>query len=225
MTTATDPVRRHDLGLLESAQPGVMATAPPAGSRGRVGDHIQDLGALHSPAGVRGATVPSYRLDRPSRSDGTPRARWHGSRRSARARPPGSGQRAGATQGLWSPSTTSRGQYDLDRILGVALPGGMDSHRLGSRPGPDPAADHLACQQQRCRRSALVGLVRSRTPSALRSSATRDRSAGRARQGRCKRQGVHGPGATSGYLAATYGPNRGPRHHPNTRGLVQTWGV
>jgi hypothetical protein len=32
----------------------------------------------------------------------------------------------------------------------------MDRHRLGPRPGPHPAADHLATQQQRGRGSALV---------------------------------------------------------------------
>jgi hypothetical protein len=65
-------------------------------------------------------------------------------KRSAWARPPGSGQRAGAAQGLWGPSTTGRGQHHLDRIFGVGLPGGVDGHRLGPRSGPDPAADHLA---------------------------------------------------------------------------------
>jgi hypothetical protein len=78
-------------------------------------------------------------------------------KRSALARPPGSGQRAGAAQGLWGPSTTGRGQHHLDRIFGVGLPGGVDGHRLVARSGPDPAADHLATQQQRCRGTALIG--------------------------------------------------------------------
>jgi hypothetical protein len=69
----------------------------------------------------------------------------------------GSGQGAGAAQGLRSPSPAGRGQHDLDRVLGVGLPGGMDGHRPGPRPGPDPVADHLATQQQRFRRSALIG--------------------------------------------------------------------
>src|SRR5215218_10853788 len=68
----------------------------------------------------------------------------------------GAGQGAGAAQGLWGPSTTGRGQHDLDRVLGVGLPGGMDGHRPGPRPGPDPVADHFATEQQRGRGSALV---------------------------------------------------------------------
>ena len=83
-------------------------------------------------------------------------------KRSALARPPGSGQRAGAAQGLWGSSTTGRGQHHLDRSLGVGLPRGVDGHRLGPRSGPDPVADHLATQQQRFCRSALIG-----RPSAL----------------------------------------------------------
>jgi hypothetical protein len=78
-------------------------------------------------------------------------------KRSSLARPPGSGQRAGAAQGLWGPSTTGPGQDHLDRSLDVGLPAGMDSHRLGARSGPDPAADHLATHQQRCRGTAVVG--------------------------------------------------------------------
>jgi hypothetical protein len=78
-------------------------------------------------------------------------------KRSALARPPGSGQRAGAAQGLWGPVTSGRGQDHLDRSLGVGLPGGMDHHRPGARPGPNPAADHLATQQQPSRGSALIG--------------------------------------------------------------------
>jgi hypothetical protein len=66
------------------------------------------------------------------------------SQRSARVCPPGSRQGAGAAEGLWGPSTTGRGQHHLDRVLGVGLPGGMDRHRPGTRPGPDPVADHLA---------------------------------------------------------------------------------
>lgn len=70
--------------------------------------------------------------------------------------PAGSGQGAGAAQGLWGPSTTGRGQHDLDSVLGVGLPGGMDCHRPGPRPGPDPVADHLVIHQQRGRGSAFV---------------------------------------------------------------------
>jgi hypothetical protein len=62
------------------------------------------------------------------------------SSRSIAVRPPGSGQRASAAQGLRAPSATGRGQHHPDRIIGVGPPGGMDPQRLGARPGPDPAA-------------------------------------------------------------------------------------
>jgi hypothetical protein len=78
-------------------------------------------------------------------------------KRSALARPPSSAQGAGAVQGLWGSSATGRGQDHLDRVLGVGLPAGMDSHRLGARPGPDPVADHLATQQQPSRGTTVVG--------------------------------------------------------------------
>jgi hypothetical protein len=52
---------------------------------------------------------------------------------------------------------TDGGQHDLDRGLGVGVPGGMHGHRLGPCPGPDPATDHLAIHQQRGRGGALVG--------------------------------------------------------------------
>jgi hypothetical protein len=99
-STATDPVRRHDLGLLESAQPGVMATAPPAGSRGRESrrSHPGSGGASLSSWSSRcHRAVLSSRSAQQIRRDAM--RRRHDSRRSARARPPGSGQRAGATQG------------------------------------------------------------------------------------------------------------------------------
>ena len=76
--------------------------------------------------------------------------------RSARVCPPGSGQGAGAAQGLWGPNSAGRGQRDLDRSLGVGLPGGMHGHRPGPCPSPDPAAHHLATQPQRGGGTALV---------------------------------------------------------------------
>jgi hypothetical protein len=68
----------------------------------------------------------------------------------------GSGQGAGAAQGLGGPSPAGRGQHHLDRGLGVGLPGGMDRHRLGPHPGPDPAAHQLATHQQRGRGTVMV---------------------------------------------------------------------
>jgi len=60
----------------------------------------------------------------------------HVSRRSARVCPPGSGQGAGAAQGLWGPGTTGRGQDHLDRGLGVGLPAGMEAFEvLEANPG------------------------------------------------------------------------------------------
>ena len=49
--------------------------------------------------------------------------------------PPGSDEGAGAAQGLWRPGPPGRGQYAVDRGLGVGPPGGMDGHRPGARPG------------------------------------------------------------------------------------------
>jgi hypothetical protein len=70
----------------------------------------------------------------------------HASPRSAGVCPPGASQGAGAAQGLWGPSTAGPGQHHPDRVLSVGLPGGMDRHRPGPRPGPNPAADHLVIQ-------------------------------------------------------------------------------
>jgi hypothetical protein len=52
------------------------------------------------------------------------------------------------------------------------------------------------------------GPVWSRTPLALRSSATRDRIG---RPGTARP--MQASSGTASYLAATYGPNRGPLHH------------
>jgi hypothetical protein len=84
--------------------------------------------------------------------------------------------------------------------------------------GPDVA---LLSRRRFGRRSWNPGSVRSRTPPTLRSSAARDRSAGRARQGRCRPRRTDpqlakparagslpaeaGNGAGQGYLAVVRG--------------------
>jgi hypothetical protein len=49
MTTATDPVRRHDPGLLEAAQPGVRATGRRlAAEIEHLDDLVREMWPLHS---------------------------------------------------------------------------------------------------------------------------------------------------------------------------------
>jgi hypothetical protein len=140
----------HSLPLPRSAAHG-RGESP-----GNLGAAHPGYGAAQSPAAAGGATMVSSAPLGSADAGREQQADTARRKRSALARPPGSGQRAGAAQGLWGSSTTGRGQHHLDRSLGVSLPAGMDSYRLGARPGPDPVADHLAIQQQRCRRGALV---------------------------------------------------------------------
>jgi len=114
----------------------MAATPPPAAS--------QDKPAWQTPTGSR---KPGRRV---------------ASEDAAAVCPLGSGQGAGAAQGLWGAVTTGRGQHDLDRGLDVGLPGGVHGHRPGPSSGPDPAAHHLAAQPQRGYDTALV-----RGPGAL----------------------------------------------------------
>jgi hypothetical protein len=84
-------------------------------------------------------------------------------------------------------------------VLSWPLPGLQAGQTPQRRPTLYPLVPEcrgLSREQPR-EHQRYSGPVRSRTPPALRSSATRDRSAGRARQGRCRLQA-----GTAGYLSA-----------------------
>jgi hypothetical protein len=111
-----------------------------------------------------------------------------------------------------------------DMVPGGACAGGLTCGSLApvvtarARCSPLPAGS--ACTH---RVPAGSGPVRSRTPPALRSSATRDRSAGRARQGRCRRR-VAQPAMVPNVAHANI-----QEHHRKrpwmTRGAAGTWPV
>ena len=94
------------------------------------------------------------------------------------------------------------------------------SPKLTARARREPGVPNLMRTQ---RGPGVSGPVRSRTPPALRSSATRDRSAGRARQGRCKPRPLIidyllAEPDRPGSLPATAGNRAGRRRRGTVRG-------